>query len=159
MYVQRGSKFCFVLLVLVGVTDIAQNTALLSNFTMLSAYCTVTCSLARQPCQQALPGSLARQPCAAALPGNLARQYCQAAFFGSLARQPCSAALLGSLARQPCSAALFGSLAEILQVYYRRGRQNCKLFYGRRPACIITCFYRPKAGNLVQAFPAINKTF
>jgi hypothetical protein len=30
-YVQRGSKFCFVVLV-VGVTDIAQNTALLSNF-------------------------------------------------------------------------------------------------------------------------------
>jgi hypothetical protein len=36
-YVQRGSKFCFVVLVLVGVTDISQ-TALLSNFTMLSAY-------------------------------------------------------------------------------------------------------------------------
>jgi hypothetical protein len=44
---------------------------------------------------------------------------------GSLARQPCPAALPGSLARQPC------------------------------PACSITCFYRPKAVNLVQAFPAI----
>jgi hypothetical protein len=44
-YVQRGSKFCFVVVVLVvvlvllvlGVTDIAQNPALLSNFAMHSA--------------------------------------------------------------------------------------------------------------------------
>jgi hypothetical protein len=75
-YVQRGSKFCFV--VLVGVTDIAQNTALLSNFTMLSAYCTIACTFARQPCPAALPGSLARQPCPAALPSSLARQPCPA---------------------------------------------------------------------------------
>jgi hypothetical protein len=43
-YVQRGSKFCFVVLV-VGVTDIAQNTALLSYFAMHSA---LHSSLARQ---------------------------------------------------------------------------------------------------------------
>jgi hypothetical protein len=38
-YVQRGSKFCFVvvLLLLLGVTVIAQNIALLANFTMHSA--------------------------------------------------------------------------------------------------------------------------
>jgi hypothetical protein len=52
-YVQRGSKFCLV--VLIGVTVIAQNIALLSNFTMHSA---------------ALLGSLAQQPCIAALPKN-----------------------------------------------------------------------------------------
>jgi hypothetical protein len=50
-YVQRGSKFCFVVvLLLLGVTVIAQNIALLSNFTMHSA---------------ALPGSLAQQACPA----------------------------------------------------------------------------------------------
>jgi hypothetical protein len=37
-YVQRGSKFCFVVVVLLlGVTVIAQNIALLANFTMHSA--------------------------------------------------------------------------------------------------------------------------
>jgi hypothetical protein len=91
---RRGSMFCFV--VLLGVTVIAQNIALLSNFTMHSV---------------ALPGSLARQPCPAALPGSLARQPCPAALPGSLARQPCPAALPGSLARQSCPAALHGSLA------------------------------------------------
>jgi hypothetical protein len=63
MYVQRGSKFCFVLLLL-GVTVIAQNIALLSNFTMHSG---------------AFLGSLPRQPCPAALPGSLARQLCPVA--------------------------------------------------------------------------------
>jgi hypothetical protein len=110
-YVQRGSKFCFVVLVvLVGVTDIAQNTALLSNFTMLPAYCTIAYTFARQSCPAALPGSLARQPCPAALPGSLARQPCPAALPGSLVLQPCPAALPGSLARQPCPAALTASL-------------------------------------------------
>jgi hypothetical protein len=66
MYVPRGSKFCFVVL---GVKVIAQNIALLSNFTMHSA--ALLGSLARQPCPAALPGSLARQPCPAALPGSL----------------------------------------------------------------------------------------
>jgi hypothetical protein len=75
-YVQRGSMFCFVLLLLLlGVRVIAQNISLLSTFTMHSA---------------ALPGSLARQPCPAALPGSLARQPCP----GSLARQPCPAVRL-----------------------------------------------------------------
>jgi hypothetical protein len=68
---------------------INQNTELFSNFTMLSAYCTI----AMQPC-------LARQPYPAALPGNLVDLV----------------ALHGSLARQCCTASLPGSLAEILQV-------------------------------------------
>jgi hypothetical protein len=38
---------------------INQNAALFSNFTMLSAYCTILL----QPCPPALPGSLTRQPC------------------------------------------------------------------------------------------------
>jgi hypothetical protein len=95
---------------LLGVTDIAQNTALLSNFTMLSAYCTIACTLAMHPCPAALPGSLARQSCPAALPGSLARQPCPAALLGSLARQPCPAVLPGSIARQSCPAALQKSL-------------------------------------------------
>jgi hypothetical protein len=71
---------------------INQNTALLYNFTMLSAYCTQGVIA---PLHAALPGSpcptaLARQP----LPGS----PCPAA----LARQPCPAAL----ARQPCPTAL-----------------------------------------------------
>jgi hypothetical protein len=106
-YAQRGSKFCFVVaLLLVGVTDIAQNTVFLSNFTMLSAYCTITCTFARQPCPAAMPDSLARQPCPAAMPGSLARQSCPAALPGSLTRQSYPAALSGSLVRQPCLAAL-----------------------------------------------------
>jgi hypothetical protein len=88
---------------------INQNTALLSNLTMLSAYCTIEYSLARQPYPATLPGSLARQPCTAALPGNHARQPCPATMHGSLARQPCPAALPGSLAQQPCPAALHKS--------------------------------------------------
>jgi hypothetical protein len=95
---------------------INQNTTLLSNFTMLSAYCIAPLhsalpgSFSRQPCPAAFSGSLARQPCPAALPGSLARQPCPAALPGSLARQPCPEALPGSLARQPCPAALPGSL-------------------------------------------------
>jgi hypothetical protein len=81
---------------------ITQNTAFLSNFTMLSAYYTIACTLAMQPCPAALPVSLARQPCPVALPGSLAWQPCPAALPGSLARQPCPAALTGSLVRQPC---------------------------------------------------------
>jgi hypothetical protein len=42
---------------------LCSNTAFLANFTMLSAFCTITCSLARQPCVAALPGNRARQPC------------------------------------------------------------------------------------------------
>jgi glucose-6-phosphate-specific signal transduction histidine kinase len=52
-YIQRRSKFCFVVLVVVvvlllllGVTVIAQNIALLSNFTMLSLFACVRCCLA-----------------------------------------------------------------------------------------------------------------
>jgi hypothetical protein len=53
------------------LSNTAQNTALLSNFTMLLAYCTIACSLAMQPCPAALPGSLARQPCPPALQKSL----------------------------------------------------------------------------------------
>jgi hypothetical protein len=44
---------------------------------MLSAYCTIACTLAMQPCPAALPSSLARQPCPAALLGSLAQQFDQ----------------------------------------------------------------------------------
>jgi hypothetical protein len=78
-----------------------------------------------------------------------------AALPGSLARQPCPAALPGSLAQQPCPAALPGSVAEILPVS-AVGRQNCKFFYGRRPACNIAYFYRPQFSS---SFPGnFNKT-
>jgi hypothetical protein len=59
-YVQRGSKFCFVVVVVLGVTVIAQNIAFLSNFTMHSA--ALLGSLARQPCPAALHCMRARQP-------------------------------------------------------------------------------------------------
>jgi hypothetical protein len=60
---------------------------LLSNYTMLFAYCTIACTLAQHPAS--LAGSLARLPCSAALAGSLARQSCSAALLGSLALQPC----------------------------------------------------------------------
>jgi hypothetical protein len=97
-YVQRGSKFCFVLVL--GDTLIKlqwQDTKLQWQDTKMQWQDTklqqqdngAYCSLARQPCPAALPGSLARQPCPEALPGSLARQPCPAA----LHRQPCPAAL------------------------------------------------------------------
>jgi hypothetical protein len=58
--------------------DISQNTAFSTNFTMLSAAQHIVplhaCSLARQPCPAALPGSLA---CLAALHGSLTQQFDQ----------------------------------------------------------------------------------
>jgi hypothetical protein len=90
--------------------NITQNTALLSNFTMLSAYCTMACTLAllyRPQAGDILPNSLTRKPCPAALPGSLSRQPCLAALPCSLARQSFPAALI---AWQP------GSLAEILHI-------------------------------------------
>jgi hypothetical protein len=131
-YVQRGSQFCFVVLLVLEVTDIAQNTALLSNFTMLSSYCTIACTFARQPCPAALPGRLARQTCPADLPGRLARHTCQAALPGSLARQPCPATLPSRLEEKFAS---------------------CFTAVGRH-ACSIAYFY--SAGSFVQAFPAIK---
>jgi hypothetical protein len=119
---QRGTKYCFVV-VLVWEYVISQNTALLSNSTMLSAYCMIiVCSMqlcpaalpgsfARKLCLAALPDSFARQLYPAALPGSFARQLCLAALPGSFARQLCPAALPGSFARQPCPSALPGSLA------------------------------------------------
>jgi hypothetical protein len=55
------------------------------------------------------------------------------------AMHPCNEALPASLARQSC-------------------RKVCKLFYGRRPACMHACSiaYFYSAGSLVQAFPAIK---
>jgi hypothetical protein len=129
------------------------------------------CSLALQPCPVALPGSLARQPCPAALPGSLARQPCPAALPGSLATaalsdslamQLCPAALPCSFARQSYPAALPGSLSRpgsldrqpfrnIASLITGIGRQNCKLFNGRRPACSITYFCR----QFSSIFPTI----
>jgi hypothetical protein len=74
-YMQRGSKFCFILV----LADTLIKILPLYNYNMLSAYCTIACRLARQPCPAAFPSSLARQPCPAALPGSLARQSCPAA--------------------------------------------------------------------------------
>jgi hypothetical protein len=97
----RFSIFDFYLIFLLRpISTGLSNTALLSNFTMLLAYCTIACTLAMQPCPAAFPGSLARQPCPSALPGSLARQPCPAALPGSLAWQPCPAALPGSLAEK-----------------------------------------------------------
>jgi hypothetical protein len=81
-YVQRGSKFCFVVLVLVLVVA--------DTLIRILHYCPIS------PCfQHIITYSLARQPCAR-LPGSLARA-CPAALC-ALARQPC-AHLPGSLAR------------------------------------------------------------
>jgi hypothetical protein len=68
----RFSIFDFYLIFLLrpistGLSNTAQNTALLSNFTMLLAYCTI----AMHPCPAALPGNLARQPCPPALQKSL----------------------------------------------------------------------------------------
>jgi hypothetical protein len=90
-YVQRGSKYCFVVVLVVVLLFLVTLVRIL-HFRPIS------------PCFQLLPGSLAQEPSLAALP-------C------SLARQPCPAALPGS---QPC-------------------RKVCKLFYGRRPACMQYC--------------------
>jgi hypothetical protein len=113
-FVQRGSMFCFVVLVLVLV--LADTLLRILHFCPISPcfqhitplHAPLPCRLARQPCPAALPGSLARQPCPAALPSSLARQPCLAALPGSLAWKPCPtaspAALPGSLVRQPCLA-------------------------------------------------------
>jgi hypothetical protein len=73
-YVQRGSKFCFVVLVLVLVLLVL---LLVDTLIRILHYCPIS------PCFQHI----------AALPGSLARQPCPAALFGSLARQPSPAAL------------------------------------------------------------------
>jgi hypothetical protein len=86
-------------------------------------------------CPVALPGSLARQP---ALPG-------------SLARQPCPAALPGSLARQPCPAAQPKNITSLI-TGRSLGQQNCKLFYGRRPACSIA-YFSEKTLSFISALP------
>jgi hypothetical protein len=85
-YVQRGSKFCFVVLVLVLVADTLIRMLHYSPISPCFHHIApLHCSLARQPCPAALPGSFARQPCPAALPGSLARQLCPAALPGNLA--------------------------------------------------------------------------
>jgi hypothetical protein len=69
--------------------DISQNTALLVQFhhafSILHHGPWLACSLARQPCPAALPGSFAQQLCPAALPGSFALQLCPAALTGSFA--------------------------------------------------------------------------
>jgi hypothetical protein len=90
-YVQRGSKFCFVVVVFLGADTLLK----------FLHYCPISPCI-QQPCPAALPGSLARQPCPAALPGSIARQPCPAAMPGSLTRQPCPAVrpiLTGFIAR------------------------------------------------------------
>jgi hypothetical protein len=78
-YVQRGSKFCLVVVV-VGVTFIAPilHYCQISPYNMHSAYFNIACSLARQPYPASLPGILARHPCPASLlPGSFSRQPCK----------------------------------------------------------------------------------
>jgi nucleoside permease NupC len=88
-YVQRGSKFCFVVVVVVLVVvgesliKILLYLPILFNITMLSSLLKILHYCPISPCIQ--------QPCSAALPGSLARQRLP----GSLARQPCPAALPG----------------------------------------------------------------
>jgi hypothetical protein len=87
-FVRRGSKFCFVVVVVV-----------LGTLLRILHYCPISpCfqHIAPWPmaCIHALPSSIARQPCPAALPGSLARQPCPAALPGSLAWQPFPAALI-----------------------------------------------------------------
>jgi hypothetical protein len=85
-YVQRGSKFCFVVVVVLLVVVLAD------TLIRILHYCTISpCFQHFAPLHAALPGSLAREPCPAALPGSLVRQPCPAALLGSLARQPCPA--------------------------------------------------------------------
>jgi hypothetical protein len=138
-YVQRGSKFCFVLVVVfvllvlvLGDTLIKlqwqdtklqwQDTNLQWQDTKLHARCAMSrsgrspnCATGHQTERALLSRQVQTFPTImvhiAALPGSLARQPCPAALPGSLARQPCPAALPGSLARQPCPAAWLGSLA------------------------------------------------
>jgi hypothetical protein len=84
-YVQRGSKFCFVV-VLLGADTLLK----------ILPYCPISpCFQHIAPLHAPLPGSLARQPCPAALPGSLARQPCPAALPSNLARQPYPAAFHG----------------------------------------------------------------
>jgi hypothetical protein len=56
------------------LSNTAQNTALLSNFTMLLAYCTI----AMHPCPAALPTSLAEKfaSCFTAVGRHACMQYC-----------------------------------------------------------------------------------
>jgi hypothetical protein len=75
-YVQRGSNFCFVVLVVVLVVLLVVGKSLIKillylpilfNFTMLSSllkilhYCPISPCI-QQPCPAALPGMIARQP-------------------------------------------------------------------------------------------------
>jgi hypothetical protein len=88
-YVQRGSKFCFVILVLDTLIRILHYCPISPFFQHIAPlHAPLSCSLAWQPCPADLPGW-----------------------------QP---ALPASLARQPC-------------------RKVCKLFYGRRKACMQYC--------------------
>jgi hypothetical protein len=88
-YIQRGSKFCFVgvlLVLLLGATLVRIHYGPISP--CFQHIAPMPSNLARQPCPAALSCSLGRQPCPAALPGSLARQSCTTVLPGSLARQP-----------------------------------------------------------------------
>jgi hypothetical protein len=89
-YVQRGSKNCFVVVLVGTLVRILHFRPISPCFQLLSilCHCMHACNLARQPCPATLPGSLAQQPCPAALPGSLARQPCPTDLPSSLARQP-----------------------------------------------------------------------
>jgi hypothetical protein len=69
-----------------------------------SSYCTIACTLARQPCPAALPGSLARQP----------STY-------SLALQPCLAALKAGSLVQAFHAINIANLSHAYKLIFERG--------------------------------------
>jgi hypothetical protein len=128
-YVQRGSKFCFVVLVVVLVLVVAD------TLIRILHYCPIS------PCfQHIIAYSLARQPCAR-LPGSLARA-CPAAL-RALARQPC-ARLPGSLARA-CLAALRALLSRQVRTgsaeFARASVQTSLNRFSRILHHIAPCFY------------------
>jgi hypothetical protein len=102
------------------LSNTAQNTALLSNFTMLLAYCTIACTLAMQPCLTALPDSLARQSCPAVLPGSLAEKF--ASCFTAVGRHACMQYCILLLGRAGSLVQAFPAIKDIAilsLVYYR----------------------------------------
>jgi hypothetical protein len=158
----RGSKFCFAVLVVLVLADtlikILHYCPSSPCFQQIAPFAlhaalpgTLPSCLALQPSPAALPGSLARQPCPAALPGSLSRQPCPAVLPGCLARLSCPAVLPGCLARQPCPAAMPGSLARLSCPAALPGSFARQKYYKFNNAGFFTA--------VVQAFPAINKTF
>jgi hypothetical protein len=93
-FVQRGSKFCFVLVLVLVAANLLRILHFRPIFTMLSAAQHIVplhaCNLARQPCSADLPGGLARQPCPPAMPASFAEKF--VICFTAIGRHACSIA-------------------------------------------------------------------